>query len=82
MKEIISQNCNDVRCKETNLPKGKMRIFLCDCGVQILVVPDLFAMEIAVINHIKLHKQLTGETLSEELLTEKIICLLGKTNLI
>lgn len=77
MKDF-SQNCNDASCRETHLPTGKMPIFICDCGVQILVVPDLFAMEIAVINHIKLHKQLTGETLSEELLTKKIIGLLSK----
>jgi hypothetical protein len=55
-----------------------MPVFLCDCGVQILVVPDLFAMEIAIINHLKLHEELTGVAISEEFLTKEIICLLAK----
>lgn len=73
MKDNTSQNFNDTRVKETDLPNRKMHIFQCDCGMQILIVPDIFAMEIAIINHIKLHKQLTGTIISEELLTKKII---------
>jgi len=78
MEDNSSQNCNNIRFKETNLQKGKMPIFLCDCGTKILVVPDMFAMEIAIINHIKLHRQLTGATISEQSLTEKIISLINK----
>jgi hypothetical protein len=56
---------------------NKMPIFVCDCGEKILIVPDISAMNAAIENHLVLHKQLTGKTLTEQELTEKILSVLS-----
>jgi hypothetical protein len=53
--------------------RKKMLIFNCSCGVKILVVPDLHAMNKAIKNHIVEHKKLSGQCLTEEILTQEIL---------
>ena len=53
--------------------KERMPIFKCSCGVEILVIPDLAAMNKAIKYHVGKHKRLTGFTIRYEFLVEKII---------
>ena len=62
IKEIISENRN-----------RKMPVFNCQCGMKILLVPDLTAMGKAIKNHLIEHKRLTGSDLTEEILTQEIL---------
>jgi hypothetical protein len=71
--KIIYNLNNHIEGTSTN----KMPIFLCDCGAQILIVPDISAMNAAIGAHLVLHKQLTGKTLTEQELTEKILSILS-----
>ena len=56
-----------------------MPIYSCDCGVQILIVPDVSMMNGAIKNHLAVHKKLTGKTLTEESLAKRIIVFLSKS---
>ncbi len=56
--------------KET---QRKMPVFNCPCGVKILIVPDLPEMNRAIEHHLVLHKKITGEALSEEILAQEIL---------
>jgi hypothetical protein len=56
-----------------------MPIFNCSCGVEILIVPDLPAMEKAIKNHMIEHKKLTQQHLTEEVLTEEILKAINET---
>lgn len=62
IEKIVSTNHN-----------RKMPVFHCLCGINILIVPDLPAMNKAIKNHITEHKKLTGSGLTEEILTQKIL---------
>lgn len=55
-----------------------MPAFDCSCGCRILIVPDLFAMNNAIKDHIKEHKQLTGKVVTEQFLADAIIVTLAK----
>jgi hypothetical protein len=50
-----------------------MPVFTCTCGLKILLVPDLTAMNTAIKNHMIEHKRLTGSDLTEEILTQEIL---------
>ena len=50
-----------------------MPVFNCPCGVKILIVPDLPEMNRAIEHHLVLHKKITGEALSEEILAQEIL---------
>jgi hypothetical protein len=52
---------------------GKMPVFKCSCGSEILILPEIATMTIALKNHIIVHKELTGQDITEELLTRQII---------
>ena len=58
--------------------KPKMPIYRCSCGKEILIVPDLEKMVLAISNHLVEHKELTGERLSELYLTQEILACLNK----
>jgi hypothetical protein len=64
--------------------KKKMPTFRCVCGCEILVVPDLKAMNRAIKNHVAEHKKadygLALDSL-EEFLTEQILIVASKMNL-
>ena len=70
------------KCKSTVYKK--MPTFRCVCGCQILVVPDLKAMNRAIKNHLAEHKKadygLSFDSL-EEFLTERILIVASKMNL-
>ena len=52
---------------------GKMPVFSCSCGAKILIIPDLPEMNKAIRNHIIEHRKLSGQTLSEDDLAQKIL---------
>ena len=62
IKEIISENRH-----------RKMPVFNCQCGMKILLVPDLTEMDKAIKSHLVEHKRLTGSSLTEESLTQEIL---------
>lgn len=65
--------------------KIDMHIIRCVCGSEILVVPDLKAMDRAIKNHIAEHKQANDgpDRLAclEAFLTEQVLITAGKINL-
>lgn len=67
------QNKADTKELFSKRQNGKMPIFNCLCGVKILIVSDLTAMSKAIKNHIIEHKKLTGQDLTEEILTQEIL---------
>ena len=59
--------------------KKRMPIARCVCGFEILVLPDLKAMNLAISNHLTAHKKaLVG---SAERLTEQVLIVASKMNL-
>jgi len=42
----------------------KMPIFHCTCGAEILIVPDLSAMNKAIKNHLNQHNKAVDQTLN------------------
>ena len=50
-----------------------MPVFICSCGVKILIVPDVFEMNKAIEEHLIEHKKITGKSLSEEALAQEIL---------
>ncbi|MCW4011086.1 MAG: hypothetical protein NWF05_10790 [Candidatus Bathyarchaeota archaeon] len=64
IKLELSQETKNVGGK--NAHKSSMPTFKCSCGDQILVVPDLAAMNKAIKNHIRQHKGVKEQFLTEE----------------
>lgn len=55
-------------------PKNRMPIARCACGYEILVVPDLKAMNIAINKHVAEHKRAhDGPEKFTEFLTEQVL---------
>lgn len=65
--------------------KMDTRTIRCVCGFEILVVPDLKAMNKAIQNHIAEHKQSNddsdGLAMLEAFLTEQVLVVASKINL-
>ncbi len=57
--------------------RGKMPIYHCSCGVDLLVVPDIPNMVLAIRAHLIEHKMVTGKRLTEACLTKEIISCLS-----
>jgi hypothetical protein len=51
----------------------KMPVFHCTCGAEILIVPDLAAMNKAIKNHLNQHNKVVNQCLTEEKLTEEVL---------
>jgi hypothetical protein len=63
--------------------KERMPIVRCVCGFEILVVPDLKAMDRAIKNHVAEHKQANkGSKRLTEFLTEHVLIVASKINLV
>jgi hypothetical protein len=62
--------------------KKHMPIVRCNCGYEILVIPDLKAMHIAIENHVAKHKKAHNnlKRLTESL-TEHVLIVASKINL-
>ncbi len=58
---------------------GKMPVFCCSCGVEILVVPDLREMDKALENHLVEHRKLSGQILTRDNLTQEILKVILET---
>ncbi|HKM60143.1 MAG TPA: hypothetical protein VJY36_04645 [Candidatus Bathyarchaeia archaeon] len=59
-----------------------MPIVRCICDSEILVLPDLKAMNIAIRNHVTKHKRAcVGPELLAEFLTRQVLILASKINL-
>ena len=62
------------KLETSHLKNGKkMPIFHCTCGAEILIVPDLAAMNKAIKNHLNQHNKVVNQLLTEENLTEEIL---------
>ena len=81
--EIDFASSKDSKSKSGKIQKG-MPTIRCVCGLRILVVPDLKAMNHAIKNHVAEHKQadygLAFDSL-EEFLTEQILMATCKMSL-
>lgn len=64
--------------KVPNATLEKMPVFNCSCGVKILIVPDLSAMNEAIENHLAEHKRITGQILDEEIFVQEILISLAE----
>ena len=73
-----SASPEDPHCSPPRGRKPKMPIYRCSCGVEILIVPDLDKMVLAISDHLVEHKNLTGQNLSEIYLTQEILACLSK----
>ncbi len=81
--EINCASSLDHKSKYTKYQEG-MPTIRCVCGLRILVVPDLKAMNLAIKNHVAEHKQTDyglAFDLLEEFLTEQILMAASKINL-
>jgi hypothetical protein len=82
-QEVNLASGQDSKSKSAKYPKGIPTI-RCMCGLRILIVPDLKAMNRAIKNHVNEHKQaddgLEFDSL-EEFLTEQILKLANKMDL-
>lgn len=70
-RKIPKINCEE-SCK-------RMPVFICSCGVKLLIVPDLTAMNKVIEEHLIEHKKLTGKSLSEEALAQEILKAIAET---
>ncbi len=62
--------------------KNRMPIVRCVCGYEILVVPDLKAMNVAINKHVAEHKKpFDGSENLTEFLTEQVLIVAGKMKL-
>jgi hypothetical protein len=71
----IKRNQENKMIPKIHIKKAQKRmvVFNCSCGVKILIVPDLAAMNKAIEEHLVEHKKLTGKSLSEEALAQEIL---------
>jgi hypothetical protein len=88
---MTKKNCQEINFGSSQNHKRKSAVYKkgmptikCMCGIRILVVPDLKAMNRAIKNHVVEHKQadygLVPELL-EKFLTEQILTKACKLNL-
>ena len=88
---MTKKNCHEINLVRGKVHKGKFTVYKrgmptisCLCGMRILVVPDLRAMNRAIKNHVAEHKQadygLVPDSL-KEFLTEQILIGACKMNL-
>ena len=87
---MTKKNCQEINFgssqdnSKSGFYKKRMSTIKCICGCEILVVPDLKAMERAIKNHVAEHKQAdygSGLDSLEEFLTDKILIAASKMNL-
>jgi hypothetical protein len=89
---MIKKSIQEIKFTSDTGRKGKsvvhkkdMPIVRCVCGSEILVVPDLKAMSMAIENHLYEHKQASDDSdrldLLEWFLTEQILIMAIKMNL-
>jgi hypothetical protein len=74
---------NHSRQKKVAVHKKRMPIIKCMCGSEILVVPDLKAMNIAINNHVTTKHKTTIEDSERltEFLAEQVLLLATKLNM-
>ncbi len=81
----INNTSNQDHQKEVVAYKKRMPIIRCICGSEILVVPDLKAMSIAIKTHIAEHKKEIDGSDSldwlEQFLTEQVLIVASEINL-
>ena len=63
--------------KEAEHVGRRMPVFKCSCGENILIVPDLAAMNRAIENHINEHLRKTGQIITEDQLSHSILKVLA-----
>ena len=92
MGKIGIQESNFIFSKDHNgkfvAHKKRMHIIKCGCGFEILVVPDLKAMNRAIKNHVAEHKKASDDSERilafgslTQFLTEQVLIVASKINL-
>jgi hypothetical protein len=74
---------NPSRQRKFTIHKKRMPIVKCICGSEILVVPDLKAMNLAIENHVTIKHKTTpdGSESLTEFLAEQVLLLATKINM-
>jgi hypothetical protein len=80
--EVNKFSFNRNRQRKVTVHKRRMPIVRCICGSEILVVPDLKAMNIAVDNHVTTKHKITSDDsqMLSEFLVEQVILVATKIN--
>jgi hypothetical protein len=65
-----------------NFLKERLPIINCECGAEILVVPDLQAMNRAIKTHADKHRKKTRNTQKKQIAPNKVIELLSQLTII
>jgi hypothetical protein len=65
-----------------NYLKKRLPIINCECGAEILVVPDLQAMNRAIKNHAAKHRKKTTNAQKKQIMPNKVIELLSQQAII
>jgi len=88
---MTKKNYNQINLYRGKVRKSKFTVYKrgmptirCVCGMRILIVPDLKAMNRAIKNHVTKHKQADHDLMPdslEEFLTEQILIANCKMNL-
>lgn len=69
-KKIKQQQVPEITITSEDCLPTKMQIFHCSCGEDILIVPDIKAMNTALKNHLTIH---TGKPITEQTLIELML---------
>jgi hypothetical protein len=74
---------NQSRQRKVTVHKKRMPIVKCICGSEILLVPDLKAMNHAIENHVALKHKTTADEFEKlsEFLAEQVLLLTTKINM-
>jgi hypothetical protein len=82
IQEINLASSRDRKGKLVAVHKKRMPIVRCVCGCEILVVPDLKAMNLAINNHVAKHKStFEGQEGLMEFLAEQVLIVASKTKM-
>jgi hypothetical protein len=79
----IKSSFNRNRQKKVTVHKKRMPIVKCICGSEILVLPDLKAMNLAIDNHVNIKHKTTSEESERlaEFLAEQVLLIATKINM-
>jgi hypothetical protein len=61
--------------------KGNLPVVCCECGAEILLVPDLKAMDLAIKTHVAKHRGKERKVVGNRIISGKISQLLGQLTL-
>ena len=81
-EELSNSTEEDKKVQSHEVLKEHLPIIICDCGVEILVLPDVRAMDLAIEAHAAEHRNKTRNTSRQVNPSEDISLLLSQLTLI